>query len=151
MILHSLNQRLDSLAAKVVADDAFRGQPIGLVDEQHAIESSLDGLVGLVRSMANVLADQACPIDLDQVTFLQQPQRTVHLAKKPSDGRLAGPRVAQKHEVLTRRHLSKPMILSPSLNLQKGDLGTNLFFDQLEPNERVQVGLDLFKRAWTAR
>ena len=148
MILHALNQRFDRFATKVIVPDKALGrQRIGLVDEQHAVEGPLHGLVGLVCGMSHVLTHKPRTIDLDEMALLEQTKCAIHLAQETGDGGLSRPRIPEEHEVLTGGHFAQTVILAPCLDLEKRDLGTDLLFDRFEPHEGIEFSLNLFERA----
>ena len=61
VILHALEQDLDRLGPEVHPAVALRGQRVGLVDEQDAVERPADHAVGLDRGRTDVLPDQSRP------------------------------------------------------------------------------------------
>jgi hypothetical protein len=77
---------------------------------------------------------------------LQQPHRPVHLGEQARDGRLAGARVAEEHEVLRGRHLGKAVALALGLHLQEGDERAHLLLDRLEAGQRIELVLELGQR-----
>ena len=85
-------------------------------------------------------------VDLDEVALLQEAHRAVHLREQARDRRLARARVAEEDEVLARRDLGQPVLLAARLHLQEGDERVHLLLDRLEPDERVELGLQLLER-----
>ena len=69
MVLHAFHQRVDGLQAEAVVLAPVEG--VGLVDEQHAAQGGLDGLLGEGRGVAHVLAHQVAPGDFHQLSALQ--------------------------------------------------------------------------------
>ncbi len=67
LVLHHLQQDLDRLLA-VVPLVVGPVQVVGLVDEQHAAHGSLEDLIGLGSSMADILADEVFAGDGDEVS-----------------------------------------------------------------------------------
>lgn len=93
MVLHPLEQDLDRLRAEV-HPAVLRGQRVSLVDEQDTVQRTPDHPVRLDRGRPDVLPHQTRTVDLDQVSFLQQTDRAVHLRQKPRHRRLARTRVS---------------------------------------------------------
>ena len=105
----------------------------------------------LMRRRADVLADEPGAVDLDEVAALEQAHRAVHLREQPRDRRLARARVAEEDEVLARRDLGEAVLLAPRLHLEEGDERAHLLLDRVEPDERVELRLQLVERARRAQ
>jgi NAD(P)-dependent dehydrogenase (short-subunit alcohol dehydrogenase family) len=146
VVFHPLEQRLDCLGPKVMTNHIGRRQGIGLVDEQNTVQGIAHRFVGLYRSVAHVLADQPSTVNLDQVAFLEQPHRPVCLGEQAGHRGLAGSGIAEKHQVLTDRHIDQAMLASLGLDLQKCQQRPDLFLHALQPNEGIEVGLNLTQR-----
>ena len=149
-VLHPLQQGLDRLRAEILS--SVRAGPherICLVDEEDAVEGSPNRAVGLDRRRADVFADQAGPIDLDQVPLLEQPHRAVHLSEEPRDRRLPGTGIAAEDEVLRSSNLGQPVLETPRLHLQEGDQRSHLLLDGLEADQRIELRLQLLQ--WKRR
>ena len=121
-------------------------QRVGLVDEEDAVERAPDRAVGLDRGLADVLADERRSVDLDEVALLEQPHRAVHLGEQPRHRRLARARIAEEDEVLARRHLGQVVLLPPRLHLEEGEQRVHLLLHRLEPDEPVELRLQLGER-----
>ena len=102
--------------------------------------------MGLDRGLADVLADERGAVDLDEMALLEQAHRAVHLREQARDRGLARARVAEEDEVLARRHLGEAVLLAARLHLEEGDERVHLLLDGLEPDERVELGLQLLER-----
>ena len=147
VVLHPLQERLDRLGAEVEAPVPAAGRErVRLVDEEHAVERAPDRPIGLDRRLADVLADERGAVDLDEVSLLEQAHGAVHLGEQPGDGRLAGAGVAEEDEVLARRDLGQVVLLPPRLHLQEGEQRVHLLLDRLEPDEPVELRLQLGQR-----
>ena len=146
VVLHPLEQRLDRLGAEVEAL-LGRGERVGLVDEEHAVEGAAHGPLGLDRGQADVLADETGAVDLDQVAATKEPHRVVHLGEEARDRRLAGARVAEEDEVLRGRDLREPVLRAPALHLEERDERADLLLHGLEADEGVELGLELLHAA----
>ena len=140
MVFHSLQQRLDRLGAVVVADQIRWRQCICLVDEEDTSDRVLHSLVGFGCSMADVLADEPGPVDLDQVAALEQPHRPVGLGEESGNGRLARAGVSVKDEVLTDGHVGEAVFAAPALHFEEGKKGGDLFLDGRQSNEGIELG-----------
>ena len=105
----------------------------------------------LIAVGADVLPDEPRPVDLDEVPLLQQADRAVHLREQPRDRRLAGARVAEEHEVLGGRDLRQPVRLAARLHLEERDERADLLLHRLEPDQGVELGLQLRERPRRAR
>ena len=68
MVFHPFHQRVDGFTAEVVF--AASDQRVGLVHEQHAIERLVHQIIGFFCGVADVLANEAEAVGLDEVTFL---------------------------------------------------------------------------------
>ncbi|MNI82820.1 hypothetical protein D3C73_1395740 [compost metagenome] len=99
VVLHPLEQDLDRLGAEIHAA-VFRGQRVGLIDEQDTIKRPPDHPVRLDGGRTDVLPHQAGTVHLHKVSFLQQTHRAVHLGQEPCHGRLASARVSEEHQML---------------------------------------------------
>src|SRR5262249_44379086 len=142
MILHALEKGLDRFGPEVLPRVAA-GERVRLVDEEDAVEGPPDRAVGLDRRRADVLADEAGAVDLDEMAALEQAHRAIHLREQARDGRLPRARVAEEDEMLTRRHLGESVLLPPRLHLEERDERANLLLHRLEPDQRVELGLQL--------
>ncbi len=100
--------------------------------------------------MPDVLTDQTRPIDLDQVTALEQPDRPVHLRDEAGHRGLAGAGIPQEDQMLAGRHLGQPPLAPLALDPEERDQGRHLLLHRIEAHERVDLGLDLVEWAgWT--
>jgi hypothetical protein len=142
VVLHALQERLDRLRAEVEAV-GLRREGIGLVDEEDAVERPADRAVGLDRGRADELADEAGPVDLDEVPALQQSHRPVHLREQPRDRGLPGARVAEEDEMLRGRDLRQAVLEALGLHLEEGDERAHLLLHRRQADERVQLVLEL--------
>src|SRR5437763_13151116 len=145
VVLHPLQQRLDRLGPEVLPLVA-PVERVGLVDEEDAVERAADDAVGLERSRAHVLADEAGPVDLYQVAALRQADRPARLGKEPRNRRLARAWVAEEDEVLRRRDLRQPVLLALGLDLEKRDERPYLLLDRFETGQRIELRLERSER-----
>src|SRR6266511_4046017 len=146
VVLHPLQQRLDRLGAEVLPPLVPSRERVRLVDEEHAVESALDRAIRLDRRRPDVLPHEAGAVDLDEVAALQQSHRAVHLRKQPGDRRLARAGVAEEDEVLARRDFGEPVLLPSRLHLEKCDQRAHLLLHRVQPDQRVELGLQLIER-----
>src|SRR4051794_9167329 len=145
VVLHPLEQRLDRLWSEVLAF-VSRRKRICLVDEENAVERAPDHPIGLDRRHADVLPDEPGPVDLDQMAPAQQPHRSIHLREQSRDRGLACPWISEKDEMLGGRNLGQPVSLALGLHLEKGDERPHLLLHRLEPDEGVELRLELRHR-----
>src|SRR4029453_14813396 len=103
----------------------------------------------LDRRRPHILANQAGPIDFDQVSLLAPPHRAVPLGEEPRDRRLPSPGIAAEDEVLRSRDLRQPVLETPRLDLQEGDQRAHLLLDGLEADPRIEPRLQV--RQWNRR
>src|SRR6266498_3520065 len=123
-----------------------RRQRVRLVDEEDAVERAPNRPVGLERGRADVLADEPCPVDLDEVAAPEQTHRAVHLRQQAGDRRLARARVAEEDEVLRGRDLGEAVALPLGLHLEEGDERPHLLLDGFEAGQRIELVLQLGER-----
>src|SRR6266511_1927541 len=147
MIHHALQPRLDRLRAEVLPSGVAARERVRLVDEEHAVERALDRAVRLDRRRADVLADEPGAVHLDEMAALEQSHRAVHLREQPRDRRLARARIAEEDEVLARRDFSEPVLLPARLHLEERDQRAHLLLHRVEPDQRVELGLEIVERA----
>ena len=145
VVLHPLEQRLDRLGPEIVVRRLGR-ERIGLVDEEDAVEGPPDHPLGLEGGRPDVLADEPAAVHLDEMAAPEQAHCAVHLRQQPGDCRLAGAGIPVEDEVLARRHLGEVVLLPARLHLEEGDERAHLLLDRLEPDERVELGLELLQR-----
>jgi hypothetical protein len=144
VVLHSLEERLDRLGAEV--EPVLGGRErVGLVDEQHAVEGAPDRPLGLDRRQADVLADEAGSVDLDEVAAAEEAHRPVHLREEPRHRCLPRAGVAEEDEVLRGCDLRQAVSLAFRLHTQEGDQRADLLLHRLEPDERVELRLERFE------
>jgi hypothetical protein len=145
VVLHPLEQRLDRLRPEIVVRRLGR-ERVGLVDEEDAVERPPDHPLGLERRCPHVLADEPAAVDLDEMPAPQQPHRPVHLRQQPGDGGLTGAGVPVEDEMLARCDLGKVVLLPARLHLEESDERAHLLLDRGEPDERVELRLQLLQR-----
>src|SRR6476620_11569275 len=145
VVLHSLEQRLDRLRPEVLAL-VSRRERVRLVDEEDAVERAPDHPVGLDRRHADVLPDEPGPVDFNEMAAAQQAHRSVHLREQPRDCGLARPWIPEEDEMLRGRNLREPVPLTLGLNLEKSDERPHLLLHRLEPDESVELSLELGHR-----
>ena len=147
MVLHPLEQDLDRLGAEV-HPAVLRGQRVGLVDEQDAVQRTPDHPVRLDGGRADVLPDQARTVHLDQMAFLQQTDRAVHLGQEPRHGGLSRARVSEEHQVLW------PPPAGPAapagLDLEQCDERAHLSLHRLQCHQPVELGQELVEALGSA-
>jgi hypothetical protein len=147
VVLHPLEERLHRLGAEVETSVALaRRERVGLVDEEHAVECAPDGPIRFERRGADVLADERRAVDLDEMALLQEAHRAVHLREQARNRRLTRPRVAEEDQVLARGHFGQVVLLAAGLHLQEGDQRVHLLLHRFEPDEGVELGLQLCER-----
>src|SRR5439155_6351388 len=98
------------------------------------------------RRRADVLADEPGAVDLDEMAALEQADRAVHLGEQPRDRGLARARIPEEDEMLRRRRLRQPVLRAPSLYLEERRQRAHLVLHRAQPDEAVEVGLDLVER-----
>jgi len=81
------------------------------------------------------------------VSALEQPHCAIHLGEQSSDRRLAGAGIAEEDQVLRRRDLRQAVPLPLRLHLQERDERTDLILDRLEPDQGIELRLQLGQRA----
>ena len=136
-----------SIASPEVEAPGVRGERIGLVHEEDAVERAAHDPVCLERGHPHVLGDEPRAVDLDELTPAEEAHRVVHLGQQSSNRRLAGARVSEKDEMLARRHLGEAAFLPQRLHLQEGEQRTHLILDTFEADQAVQFALELLHRA----
>ena len=151
VVLHPFQQRFDRLGTEVLARLAAARERVRLVDEEHAVERALHGAIRLQRGRADVFAHESRTIHLDELAALEQSHRAVHLREQPRDRGLTGAGIAEKDEMLARRDLGEPVLLPPRLHLQERDERAHLLLHRLEPDQRVELGLQLVQAALRLR
>ncbi len=78
VVLHALHEGVDGFQPKAVLFAAV--QAVGLVDEQHAAECTLDDAVGQRGGMARVAAHQVAAAHLHQLAALERPMALRYFA-----------------------------------------------------------------------
>ena len=76
----------------------------------------------------------------------EQAHGAVHLREQPRDRGLARSGIAEEDEVLRGGDLREPVPLSLCLDLQERHQGAHLFLHRLEPDQRIELGLELRHR-----
>ena len=117
VVLHPLQQCLDRLGPEVLAQVVSARQRIRLVDEQDAVERAANRAVRLDRRRTDILANETCTVDLDEMAALEQSGRAIHLRQESSDRRLPRPRIAEEDKMLGRRHFGESLTLALGLHL----------------------------------
>jgi hypothetical protein len=142
VVLHQLGQDRQRLVAVVLPGRAGH-QRMRLVDEQHAAERPLDDGLHLGRGLADVLADQVGPGDLDQVAGRQHAALAVDPGQQPGHGRLAGARVAGEHHVPRPGGDRHPGLGPQPGHLRLGDQLGHPLLDRLQPDQLGQLRLGI--------
>ena len=75
--------------------------------------------------------------------FLEQTHRAVHLREQARDRRLSGPGIAEENEMLGGRDLRQPILEPLSLYLEECEQRAHLLLHGCEPDERVELYLQL--------
>jgi hypothetical protein len=123
------------------------GERVGLVDEEDAVERLANHAIRLERGRADPLSDEPCAVDLDQVTAPEEAHRAVHLREEPRDRGLPRSGIPEEDEVLARCHLGEATRLSQALHLEERHESVDLLLHRLEPDERVELRLELRERS----
>ena len=109
-------------------------QRVRLVDEQHAADGAVattsDVFIG---GLPEVAGDQLGAVHLDQVSLAQQPERPVDPGDQPRDRRLAGPGVAQEHQVPGQRRRGQPGLDAQPLDRAAARLRRISAFTRVSP------------------
>jgi hypothetical protein len=96
MVLHQLEQGLDRLPPEIRTETGVRGQRIGFIDEQHAIEGGGHGLAHADGGVADIAGDQGGAVGLDHVAAAEVAEAVEDFAHQPGDRGLAGAGIAEK-------------------------------------------------------
>src|SRR6202022_773066 len=94
MIFHIFEQCFDGLAAEI-AFPFGRGQAVGLIDEENAIERRSAYVERLHRGLTDIAADELASVGLEQMAFAKHAKRAIDIAERPrhdgfSDARRSG-------------------------------------------------------------
>src|SRR4051812_49061557 len=81
------------------------------------------------------------------MTALQEAHRAVHLGEEAGNRRLPGARIPEEDEMLARCYFRKVALLTECLNLQERNESVDLLLDRLEPDEAVELRLQLLERS----
>ena len=144
----NLSKRIDRLAAEVGTGTGGRGERIGFVDEQDAVERLLALVERLGSSLADIAGDETRAVGLDQMAFAQHVERAINLAERARDLGLAHAGRAGEHHVPADRRDGEPLLAAHALDFERGHELVHLLLDRSQSDHLFEMVQRLIERAF---
>ena len=146
VVFHELQQRVDRFLAGIVIVAVLRGQGVGLVDEQNAVERLAAFFQGSCCGLPDISRHHAGAIGLDDMPSAKHLQASKDIADEAGDFGLADAGRPGEHHVLAERRHIQPLIPPLLLDRHARNEAFDFLFDRRKPDHGVEPGKCHFQR-----